>query len=295
MNTSNWMSAVDDTVKLTDIVMPGSHNAGCRRMIPLAECQSGDLAEQAACGVRYFDIRLDTHRRRTVFAHSMIMGVPIEGDLAALRFFLERSPSEFLIIEIRGYGDDSFGPYTHKCRVDTAQTGEILEHYLECSRYALTDFESIADVTMGDIRRSGKRFLLLNEKEEFPYSKSCDFVSPWSSERHGRKAETFAGRATEVFDQTEKKGIFVLQSQQTGGFGTETGLASPKKLNRAFGAYFDIIIENIRRNPLYLQKANVILGDYWLDNPDRVCKVLSLNTDKGNINQYMTEEFNKML
>ncbi len=295
MNVLNWMSAVDDNVKLTDIIMPGSHNAGCRNMIALAECQSGDLAEQAACGVRYFDIRLDTYRGKPVFAHSMIMGVPIEGDLAALRFFLERSPSEFLIIEIGGYGDEHFGPYTHKCRVDTAQVGELLEHYLECSRYALTDFESIADVTMGDIRRSGKRFLLINKKEEFPYGKNCDFVSPWSPERHGRKAETFAARTAEVFDQTEKKGIFVLQTQQTGGFGTEIGLASPKKLNRAFGSHFDTVTDIIRRNPLYLQKANVILGDYWLDNPDRIRKVLALNSDKGNISSCYAEEFKKML
>lgn len=295
MNTSNWMSALDDNVKLTDVVMPGSHNAGCRRMIPLAECQRGDLAEQAVCGVRQFSVRLDTHRQKPVFAHSMIMGAPIEGDLAALRFFLDRNPSEFVIIEIGGYGDDSFGPYTHRCRVDNEQVGELLEHYLECSRYALTDFDSIAQVTMGDIRRTGKRFLLVNSGEEYPCSKNCDFVSPWSPERHGRKAETFAARATEVFDQIEKKGIFVLQSQQTGGFGTEIGLASPKKVNRAFGPYFDTIIENIRRNPLYLQKVNVILGDYWLDNPDRVRKVLALNLDKGNINPCKAEEFKAIL
>lgn len=295
MDLSNWMSALDDDVKITDVIMPGSHNAGCRHMMALAECQRGDLAEQAACGVRYFDIRLDSSRGKPVFAHSVIKGAPLEGDLAALRFFLDRSPSEFIIMAIHGYGDEKFGPFTHKCKVDTAKVGELLEQYLEPSRYGLTDFENIADVTVREIRRAGKRFLIYNSEEAFPFSKNCHHIGPWSSERHGRKAAVFAARATEVFEQEEKKGIFVLQTQQTGGPGTEIGLASPKKVNRAFGPYFDTILENIRRNPAYLQKANVLLGDYWVDNPDRIKKVLALNLDKGNIAAAEAEAFKTVL
>ena len=39
----NWMSYIKDDAKLTNIAIPGSHNAGTRGMVALARCQNGTL------------------------------------------------------------------------------------------------------------------------------------------------------------------------------------------------------------------------------------------------------------
>lgn len=297
MSFSNWMSLLSDEVKLVDIVMPGSHNSGCRKMIPLANCQDGSLAEQFRYGVRQFCVRIDTNRLtgKIVHGHSAIKGLPIEPDLRELRQVMDENPSEFVILDFRKYGDDQLGPFKFKCHADTDKVNSIIERTLEPSKYALTDFENINDVTMGDIRKSGKRFVLLNSDLEYKYSVDFPYENPWSSERHGKEVAVFVKRATEVFDQCEKKGIFVLQTQQTGGPGTDVGIASPRKLNKGILPHYDVIIDSIKNNPKYLGMVNVICGDYMTEDYFKAKKIIGLNLLKGNVDETKLDEFNKLV
>ncbi len=297
MNFANWMSALKDDVKLVDVVMPGSHNSGCRNIIELANCHDGSLAEQVRYGVRQFCIRTDTNRitKKPVFSHSIIKAGLLENDFKELRSVLDENTSEFLILDIREYGDEHFGPFTYKCKSDTNKIDGLIEKYLAPEKYALTDFRKISDVTMGDIRKNGKRYLIINGDEEYKFSKNCDYENPWSPERHGRKAEVFAERATEVFDNVEKNGIFVLQTQQTGGFGTEIGLVTPRKADKTFRPYYDVIINKIKNNSLYLEKVNVISSDYMTEDYFKAKRILSLNLMKGNIKKECEEEFTELV
>ena len=297
MKLSDWMSGIRDDVKLIDVVMPGSHNSGTRGMMAMACCQDGSLAEQFRYGVRQFSVRLDTNRitKKIVFSHSCIRGVTLEEELSELKKVMDENPSEFSIIDIRPYGNDSIGPFKFRCYADTQEIDRLLEKYLEPSKYALTDFEKISDVTMGDIRKAGKRYLLLNEEREYKYSVCCDYKNPWSSERHGRRAETFAERATEVYDSEEKKGIFVLQTQQTAGPGTEVGLDSPRRQVKKMIPFYPRIIEKIRKNPKYLEMANVISSDFMSGDDFRAKLIISLNIDKHNVKEEMAEEFAELV
>lgn len=278
------MSLLRDDVKLTDIVMPGSHNSGCRKMIPLANCQDGDCAEQFRFGVRFFDIRLNSRRitHTVVHSHSVINGRPFEEDLIGLAKELDAHPGEFCVFTLAEYGDEKFGPYTHRCILDYKKADELLEKYIQPSKYALTDFDDINDVTIGDVRRSGKRFILINDKKAFAYSVACPFDSPWSGERHGLCAEKFVVEQPKVFDNCEKKGFFVLQTQQTAAPGSEVGLASPRNVNKAFRPYYHRIIDTVRETPAYLEKVNIILSDYMTEDTFKADMIIGLNEAKGN-------------
>lgn len=298
MSFSNWMSLLKDEAKLVDIVMPGSHNSGCRKMIlPVANCQCGDLAEQFRYGVRLFSVRLDMNlfKNKVVYSHSLIRGLPFENDLKTLRKIMDENPSEFFILDIRDYGHDRFGPFSFYFHADFDKVDALIEKHLEPSKYALTDFESIADVTMGDIRKSGKRFLLMNDSGDYKYSVSIPNQNPWSSERHGRLASVFAERATEVFDQFDTDGIFILQTQQTCGFGTDIGISNPLKIDRIFRPHYDTIINNIKNNPKYLEKVNVISSDYMSKDDFKAKKIIALNLLKGNVDENKINEFNKLV
>lgn len=298
MSFSNWMSLLKDEAKLVNIVMPGSHNSGCRKMImPIANCQCGDLAEQFRYGVRLFSIRLDMNlfKNKVVYSHSLIRGLPIENDLKALRKIMDENPSEFFILDIRDYGRDHFGPFSFNFHADFDKVDALLEKTLEPSKYALNDFENIADVTMGDIRKSGKRFLLMNDNSEYKYSVKVPNENPWSTERHGRLAPVFAERATEVFDQYEKKGIFILQTQQTCGFGTELGITTPARTEKSLRPYYERIINKIKENPKYLDMVNVVSSDYMSKDDFKAKKIIALNLLKGNVEESKIEEFNNLI
>lgn len=285
MNFANWMSCIKDDVKLVDVVIPGSHNSGSRRMIRQACCQNATLAEQFRHGVRQFCLRLTTSKitGKIVFCHSVITGVSLESELKELRKVMDENPSEFVIFDVCEYCDEKVGPITFKFRAEPKEVDRLFEKYLNASKYALTDFEKISDVTMRDIRKSGKRFMIINEKADYEYSVNCDYVNPWSPERHGKLAPKFVERAAEVFDKEEKKGIFVLQTQQTAGFDAEVKFAPPNKLDRIIKPYYPRIFEIIKENPKYLSLVNVISGDFMAENDYKIKLILELNLLKNNV------------
>ena len=44
---------------------------------------------------------------------------------------------------------------------------KLIEEYLAPEKYAYTDFEHVSDITFGDIRKSGKRYLIINYRNAY--------------------------------------------------------------------------------------------------------------------------------
>ena len=295
MNYSNWMSSLKDEVRIRDVIVPGSHNSGCRKIAEIANCQDSDLCRQFEMGLRYFDIRLDTKKKtgNIVFSHNIILGQPIEEDLRRLAEVMAENPSEFCVIVIRRYGEATYGPHVHNCIVDPQKVDDILARTLNPAEYALTDYDS--SVTMGDIRKSGKRFILFNETCEYSYTVGDCLDSSWSSKLHGKSAEDFTNEFTQVFDKYTADKFFVFETQLTGGPGTATWFRSPRKNDIATRKNYDRILGKIRENPLYLSKANIIAGDYMAEDDFKPRRILALNIDKGNVKSECMDEFEQMI
>lgn len=293
---SNWMSYIKDEVKITKLVIPGSHNAGSYGMNAMACCQDDNLYIQILYGIRQFCLRLDTDKKgRIVLDHGITKGDLFENALGDIRRALDENPSEILLLDIREYYPQNFGPITLKYSADPKAVDALIEKYLEPEKYAYCDFEKISDVTVGDIRKDGKRYILINDSEAYKYSRNCDQIFPWDKKLNGMKAENYAKVALQYFDKEQTDGLYWFQTQQTPNPGTEVGLSTPRKLDLDMRRYFPRLMREIEQNDFYLESANIIAGDFMTLDFMKSRTILRLNLAKGNVKPEKEEEYRQKL
>jgi 1-phosphatidylinositol phosphodiesterase len=76
---ANWMLQLDDNIKLNQLIMPGSHDAGMSELhhcdigsninTGLVQTQGLSISKQLQAGSRYFDIRVDYDHKELVTYH----------------------------------------------------------------------------------------------------------------------------------------------------------------------------------------------------------------------------------
>ena len=293
---TKWMSYIKNEVRLTSLVIPGAHNAGSYGMRGIAECQSDNLFVQFEHGIRQFCLRLNTDRKgNIVLAHGVTKGDLFENALKDIKKALDMYPSEIILLDVREYYPQKFGPITLTYKADKSKVDELLEKYISPSENAFCDFGHISEVTLGDIRKSGKRFILINDNEDYKYSRNCEQILPWEKQVNGAKAEKFANETLRFFDDYKTDGLYWFQTQQTPNLGTEIGVTSPKKLDDELVKYFDVMIDGIASTPRYLERANIIAGDFMTRSFDKSRSILRLNLLKGNVKPELEKEFEKGL
>ena len=134
---TDWMGYIKDDVKLTDLVIPGAHNAGSYGMNKIAECQSDNLLVQFEHGIRQFCLRLDTKRNGDIaLAHGISKGDLFENALKDIQKIITNYPTEFLLLDIREYYPQKFGPITLKYRADKDRVNELLKKYINPEKNA---------------------------------------------------------------------------------------------------------------------------------------------------------------
>ncbi len=197
----NWVSCIRDDVRLTKLILPGAHNSGTYGMKKMAECQKDGVLKQFSYGVRQFCLRLDTAKNgEIVMAHGISKGDSFINVLNDIKYIIKHYPEELLLLDIREYYDQKIGPFTLRYKADKNAVNALLEKYISPEKYAFCDFDKIGDVTLGDIRKSGKRYILINENEDYAYSRSCECILPWEKAVNGAKAEHFAAETLRFFD-----------------------------------------------------------------------------------------------
>ncbi|MBQ7957323.1 MAG: hypothetical protein IJ279_04725 [Clostridia bacterium] len=292
----SWMSYLKDDVKIIDVVMPSAHNACSYDLKFMGCCQNGNMYKQYEYGIRHFCIRLDTNKNgEIVVCHGITKGGPFVNDLRAMKKMLEENDSEFFIFDIREYYPQKIGPFTINFKADVNQMNELLEEYIKPSELAFCDFDDINNVTVGDIRKSGKRYILYNFEKAYDYSVNCEYDFPWDKRINGLKAEGFAKEVVKLFDLGKATGLNWFQIQQTPNLGTEIGIALPRKLDEKLRPYFPDIIKAVESNPEYLKRANIIASDFMTEDYMKSELILKLNCAKNNIQDNLKEEFIKNL
>ena len=286
-----WMSFIKDDVKLTELVIPGSHNSGSYTMNALAKCQSDDLYEQYMHGVRHFCIRLNEKKGVVYLAHGMSFGRPLEEVLGQISRMIKHNDSEFLILDMREYYPQKFGPITLKYKADPIKVNALLKSYIDPVKYAFVDFTDISNVTMGDIRKSGKRYLIVNSEQAYSGSKAVETILPWDSKSFGLSPEKFVDATIKIFDENSTKGLYWFQTQETPNLGTEQGVVTPKVLDDRLRPYYGQIIDKLRENPERLQKVNIVEGDFMSRDYQKSSDILRLNIDKGNVMDDKSDEY----
>lgn len=285
-----WMSYIKDEAKITKIAIPGSHNAGTMGMPKVARCQNGTLFEQFQHGVRYFDIRLRADKKGLRIAHGILKGMPAKDAFASLKKILDSS-DEFLVISIQTYMNQKVGPIKLSYSGNTGETDELISKYLEPEKYALTDFDDIRNITLGDIRKSGKKYIIINEKEEYKYSVKGPMIAPWDPKIFGMKPEKFVEENLKYLKNLESEGFFWFQTQQTPNLGTEVGMTWPVDLEKLSKPLFPAMMKQVADDSEMLGKVNLVAGDFMSADLMKAKIILNLNLLKGIIKDDLKEEY----
>ncbi|MBQ2974230.1 MAG: hypothetical protein IJE19_07730 [Clostridia bacterium] len=292
----NWMSYIKDEAKITKIAMPGTHNSGTMGMSKLARCQNGTLFEQYQYGVRFFDIRLKADRKGRLFVgHGIMTGMPAQLAFESLKMILEQS-EEFFVIKMMTYMNQQIGPFKLSYKGNKDETSRLIREYLSPEKYALTGYGDISSLTMGDIRKSGKKYIIINENKEYDFSNDCPVLGPWSSEVYGYKPEKFAKEIVSYLRNLDTDGFFWFQTQQTPNLGTENGWTKwPDDLDKLSRKYFPGIIAEIAADPKLVEKVNVVAGDFMTADYMKANEILSLNLNKGIVKDEMVEKYKRAI
>lgn len=278
----SWMSYIKDEAKITKIAMPGSHNSGTMGMNKFARCQNGSLYEQYTYGVRFFDIRLKADKKGRLFiAHGIAKGMPAELAFESLKMIFDES-DEFFVLGIKTYMNQKIGPIKLSYDGNTAETNRLIKEYLHPEKYALTDFENISELTLGDIRKSGRKYIIINKEREYDYSCDCPLADPWDSAVYGYKPQKFAKEILKYLKEIDTDGFFWFQTQQTPNLGTENGWTKwPDDLDKLSAPFFPQIIADIAADEEMLKKVNIIAGDFMTHSKSKANEILNLNLLKG--------------
>lgn len=290
----NWMSYIKDDAKITKIAIPGSHNTGTMKMFRFARCQNGTLYEQFQYGVRFFDIRLRADKKGVRIAHGLLKGMPAKDAFASLKKILDTS-DEFLVISIQTYMNQAVGPIKLSYKGNTEETNRLISEYLSPEKYALTDFDDIRNITMGDIRKSGKRYILINEKEEYKYSVKGPMIGPWNPEIFGLKPEKFVKENIKYLKNLTSDGFFWFQTQQTPNPGSEVGMTCPDTLEKNSKPYFKGVMKEIAEDAEMLEKVNIVAGDFMTADLMKAKEILNLNLLKGIVKEELEAEYSEAI
>lgn len=293
----NWMSYISDDAKITRIAMPGTHNSATMGMCKLAKCQNGSLYTQFTHGVRAFDIRLKADKNgKLSIAHGIMTGMPAKAAFESLKNILSECGDEFFVISMVTYMNQKIGPVSLSYNGNPAETSRLIREYLSPEKYALTDVGNISELTLGDIRKSGKKYIIINDKKEYDFSVDCPYYDPWSSTVYGYKPEKFIKEIRKYLTEKDHEGFMRYQTQMTPNLGTEIGWSKwPDDLDDIIRGLFDRIIGDVAADPVMLDRVNIIGGDFMSRDNMKANKILSLNLLKGVVKEELRLEFEKAI
>ena len=99
-----WMSRVDDSVRIKDLSIPGTHDSGATHSIAdvAGKCQDISIATQLDIGVRFFDLRLQLVNDEFIITHDFVkQNLKFETVMNDLNSFITENKDEFILISIK--------------------------------------------------------------------------------------------------------------------------------------------------------------------------------------------------
>lgn len=126
ISTTSWMQSLPNSYLLSQLSVPGSHDAGARYepVSGTAKCQSLTIAEQLNAGIRFLDIRCRHIGDAYAIHHgSIYQNLNFDDVLNACFTFLTSNPGECIIMSVKEEYDPSnntrsfeqtFDAYTQK-------------------------------------------------------------------------------------------------------------------------------------------------------------------------------------
>lgn len=143
LNKVEWMKTIQDTLLISKLSIPGTHDSGAKIGGPSLQTQDIGVLEQLQSGIRAFDIRLQKKDDKLGVFHShAFQNIYWEEDvLSTFISFLDKYPSETLIVSLKKEGG-KLEDYSSLLSVSLRDSAY--------QRYFLTDFHP--DLSLSDCR-----------------------------------------------------------------------------------------------------------------------------------------------
>lgn len=102
-NRQDWMRSIRNDVRLSELALPGTHDAGAfGNILEVAKCQGMDFVQQLETGVRYFDIRIRHFNNMFRLHHGVVrLVVDFDDFMVNVTNFLNANPSETILFRVR--------------------------------------------------------------------------------------------------------------------------------------------------------------------------------------------------
>ncbi|KAG7268587.1 hypothetical protein CRUP_003196 [Coryphaenoides rupestris] len=108
----SWMSGIPDSLPLSEVTMPGTHNTMALFGGALAECQSWNLTSQLRAGVRFLDIRLRHVKGNLTLHHGVSYQRAHFGHvLQGVVDFLDEYLNETVLMRVREEFSETYDIY----------------------------------------------------------------------------------------------------------------------------------------------------------------------------------------
>jgi len=293
-NNKQWMSYIKDDTKVSDIVIPGSHDSGTYHMSWLGGTQYCTIKEQLDSGVRYFDLRVNKTNDDYLIYHDIINGEKFLPILSDIKDFITLNTSETLILDFqhfKGGAEEQVYSYINEY---------LITNNLAVSKEdsSLTDLEFIDSLTLGSSR--GKCILFwgdyhtgsLSDTSKYLFSRNNDkctipnmsLNSCYLSDYNKKSSSDYIKEGLPLYYENIRskitdeghKGIFVLQGQLTDGVLIFGPYSKEKGHDKNMTSYISDL-ETSTDDRLSL--TNVIIRDFI--DETKANNILRLNHTKG--------------
>ena len=288
--TKNWMKDIKDEVCLKDIVIPGSHDSGTYGTYAWGETQDITIAEQLEIGTRYFDIRLkktneednEKYENRKIY-HMFATPKTFFDICKQIKEFIDNNPTEFLVLDFQHFDNE---PYK--------ETIEIIESILSPNKNALKNTNYIGNLSMGDIRNQGAKYMLIwghyepymQYKKDYLFYRNYVLNSLYNPDWQSNTDEFLVNEAfNRYYGMQEEEKLFVLQAQKTG---KDIYTLLPKENEENLSPLVNEFIKNLETDTK-LVKTNIIMRDFL--NKQKCIEIIKLNQAKNNIIEKNIEVF----
>ena len=143
---NNWMASLPDNVYITQLSIPGTHDAATSTCSGVSKTQTYTISQQWEKGVRVFDLRpTDENDDGPIYHGSGIFrsstGTTLKAELGNLKTKLAANSTEFAIVIIRN--ENNTGQ-------DNGKWKEVIKPILDAYNDVLTEWNP--DLRLGDVR-----------------------------------------------------------------------------------------------------------------------------------------------
>lgn len=297
---SKWMSYIDSSTLVKDIVIPGTHDSGSYTMSYVAKTQDYSVYDQLTRGVRYLDLRVEKANDGTLYIyHGSVRGVEFETVLEDIRLFLTRNKTETLILDFQHFKgqsqDDVVKALTDKFSYST--------YFVNNYSSTTTDDQYIDSLKLSSAR--GKCIIFWGSDSDSNLDKSYIFkrnddngdrafsalhsyYTP--SLNKGTSANYIANGLPTYIEKYKANpvGLFVLQGQLTDGL----YIFGPRFRERQHEANMNAYTQQLAESK-DLEYINIIMRDFMTGK--KSAYILQLNLSKGTVSKTKIETFTEGL